>query len=140
LRLILFFSLGALFYAYRDEISIHLLGFVLSIGILGGALYFGQTLDLPLGGLFYAVAPVPLVYCVFYMAASGRMAWLNSRYDISYGVYIYGAVVQQCVEVLLPSISLIQYWLVTGLITICLAVMSWYLLEKPVMRYKNLFS
>jgi peptidoglycan/LPS O-acetylase OafA/YrhL len=68
--------------------------------------------------------------------ASG--AWLSklTRYDYSYGIYIYAFPVQQSLVYLYPQQTVGEHLLSAGLITILLAGLSWHLIEKRALSYK----
>jgi peptidoglycan/LPS O-acetylase OafA/YrhL len=59
--------------------------------------------------------------------------------DISYGVYIYGFLVQQTIMNYM-HLQPIQLMLISLPITFILAYFSWHLVEKKMLKYKNLIS
>jgi peptidoglycan/LPS O-acetylase OafA/YrhL len=56
--------------------------------------------------------------------------------DLSYGVYLYGAPVQQTVIALLPAASLLIGAVISLPIVFCLAWVSWRVIEAPALRMK----
>ena len=56
-----------------------------------------------------------------------------SKNDFSYGIYLYGFVIQQViVEVLFDyQLSLNIYFIICGVVSILFGMLSWYLIEKP---------
>jgi peptidoglycan/LPS O-acetylase OafA/YrhL len=81
------------------------------------------------------VAVWGLVACAtFYLAHAGRAAGRRRwRADLSYGVYIYAFPVQQAIT----AVSLREGWslgvcmLLSLVLTVCLALLSWYGVERP---------
>jgi peptidoglycan/LPS O-acetylase OafA/YrhL len=67
-------------------------------------------------------------------------SWLPSpefihRNDISYGVYIYAFPIQQLLAVYgLHRLGLVPYTVAATVITIGLALASWFIVEQPVMN------
>lgn len=59
------------------------------------------------------------------------------KVDLSYGMYLYGFVVQQiAVKYLLKyNLSVNVYFVICTLITLVIAVFSWYVIEKPAQRF-----
>lgn len=77
---------------------------------------------------------------IFYAAFAGissRAAVGRKRMDISYGVYIYAFPIQQTsVEIgLRQEWSLTTYFLVSFSITVCLACISWWVIERPSIQW-----
>lgn len=87
----------------------------------------------------FAIVYIPLLPYVVITAAHAlrRFDWLN-RWDISYGVYIYGFLVQQCVVTVLgPPVLVLRLTLLAGVLTACCALASWLLVEKPALGLKG---
>lgn len=57
--------------------------------------------------------------------------------DISYGVYIYGFIVQQTLMYFL-GLGTVKLMIVSMLITYIFAYFSWHFIEKPTLKYKDL--
>jgi peptidoglycan/LPS O-acetylase OafA/YrhL len=90
--------------------------------------------------MFYAVAPLPLTYVVFYCAKFLPFESINSKNDISYGVYIYGTLILNILAMAGFNYSWFVYVAATYLITFAMAKLSWHLIESPSLRAKNMFS
>lgn len=124
--LVPFFLIGMLIYAYRDRIKLNgeialilvLLFFILKSTPIGVALYYP---------MFY----IAMVYGVLWAGTSRAMLKVKLPHDYSYGVYIYGFVVQQCVTTLFPSFGGHKVFAVTAPITLLIAAASWHLIEQP---------
>ena len=72
-------------------------------------------------GFFKPLAAFPLAYLLIYLGAVLPLARLAARNDISYGLYVYGFPVQQLLL----------------LATIPFALASWFLVERPALRFKR---
>lgn len=59
--------------------------------------------------------------------------------DVSYGVYLYGFPVQQCVETL-SGLSWISNAVVASIIVVPVSLVSWFLVEEPALRLKWMVS
>lgn len=55
----------------------------------------------------------------------------------SYGMYIYAFPVQQAVMNLYPSTSTIMLMLTAFILTLLLSILSWRIVEKPALKWKN---
>ncbi|ETD32245.1 hypothetical protein W823_14780 [Williamsia sp. D3] len=127
-----YFFAGAAVYMFRERISA-------SPWVMVGALIV--SVGAVLAGLGSVVAPLGIAYaCIWIAAKFPRMLVERvdgGQIDISYGVYIYGWVVQQLVVLA----GLHEYGVVVMVGasiagTIPLAVASWFLVEKPALRWK----
>jgi len=124
------FFLGAMFYMHGDRIPV-------SWKVLGaGALVAGVAWPL---GLLPAVLPLWLAYALFVLALlpEGRLLAYNRLGDYSYGVYIYAYPVQQSLLVLFPGVHPLCHFLLSALCTFPLAILSWYLIERPALSLKD---
>jgi peptidoglycan/LPS O-acetylase OafA/YrhL len=76
-----------------------------------------------------------LPYFIFSYALSKNaiFAKIGMKNDYSYGLYLYGFLVQQVVMQFLSSykLSLNTYFLISTLLTLLCAVLSWHIIEKP---------
>ena len=128
---LIFFITGMLFYIYKN--SIHL-NFVLLIGIwlilylLKSTEYFEMFRYLLVG------------YIIYFIAMYKEFSWYNSnmKNDYSYGIYLYAFPIQQlfCTLYLEKVVSLSFSIIISFLITLLLAILSWHFLEKPCLKLK----
>ncbi|MFT3857437.1 MAG: acyltransferase [Aquabacterium sp.] len=137
-RLFTFFLAGMLFYAARDRIILDRFLFAGSLLVLVLALVAGTQWPLSSGGVFYAVAPLPLCYAVFYLTKKLPLQKINAKNDISYGVYIYGTLLLNVTAQTLPIGSWAVYLTLVTMLTVVLSWASWLLIEKPALRLKRL--
>jgi peptidoglycan/LPS O-acetylase OafA/YrhL len=86
---------------------------------------------------------------VFYPAFLMTSLWLMTTEPIkalrlpgefSYGVYVFGWPIQQVIATEFPNFSVHANQAVTIAISLALASMSWYLIEKPCIRFGRQLS
>jgi peptidoglycan/LPS O-acetylase OafA/YrhL len=124
-----YFLTGVVLYLYRDLVPRH-------IGLLWGAVSFASIILLT--GWNTVLLPIAVTYCAIYLATAElppRRGWTG---DYSYGVYLYGGLVQQMVLYIMPQPY--AWWLNVTLavpISLACAITSWHLIEKPALRLKS---
>jgi peptidoglycan/LPS O-acetylase OafA/YrhL len=129
-RLASLFLAGGCFYLYRDRIRYTRRGALLAAGTLGIAMFSLRWAELALavcGGyllLYAALTPQPL------------LARFNRLPDISYGVYLYGWPVEMLLIRYLPPQPVGTVFGLACLAVLPLALLSWYLVEQPLLRLK----
>ena len=128
----LYFTSGAIAYLYRTSISYTnriaaaaLAGYVICI-------FFNVPWLLK-----YIALPYLILY-VGYLSISPRISMWGKNGDYSYGIYIYGMLVQQSILAFL-NIKLNPYVLslMTLIVVFPFAWLSWHLVEKPALKLKN---
>jgi peptidoglycan/LPS O-acetylase OafA/YrhL len=126
-----FFLLGMLLYAFRDQVRLHWLPSVLVLVI------YVPLRDTTVG----AVVLYPgFAYGLLWIASMRSLRRFQPKHDYSYGIYLYGFVVQQAVTALLPSLNNYLSVAIAMPIAIALAALSWHLVERPclaMMRNKS---
>jgi len=129
LPLMLFFFAGSTWYLYQDKIPMSNKYFVLATILYILSLRFG----------FYAlVGPLTFVYVIFYLAAKFPIKSFDRHADFSYGIYIYAFPVQQLLSQLgVQSMGVWVYSIIAALLTLPLAVASYYLIERPALKLKS---
>lgn len=77
-----------------------------------------------------------LPYVVIACSKHFKAASVLNKWDISYGLYIYGGVVQQCLEAWLKGRiqSPILFFCVSVVLAVPIAYLSWRFVEQPAMR------
>lgn len=130
-RLTFMFFSGVNFYLHREKVPMSGRLFFILVGALSLSLLNREA--------FLMVYSISLAYLVLYLAyvPAGGIRRFNELSDYSYGVYIYGFPVQQSIAALLPGVGV---WLMLGLsavVTLCLAIASWHLIEKPALERKR---
>ncbi len=130
LRFGLVYGLGAAIYAFRDKIKFHILGIPVMFGL---AALSHKTV------MFEPVLDMALAYALFW-AAYVKLPKLNimkTMPDVSYGLYIYHWSVLQGIRHYWPEVTTLQLILLSTPISIALAALSWYLIEKPALKLKD---
>jgi peptidoglycan/LPS O-acetylase OafA/YrhL len=130
-RLPMIFMIGAVFAVYADKIPVN--------DRLGGMAAFLVVVSLFTGG--YIVLGYPaLAYLMLWLAARlrGPFRRVGAVNDYSYGIYIYGFLIQQ----LLAGAGVNRwgkapYLSLTFVLTLLCALASWHLLEKHALRLKH---
>ena len=89
---------------------------------------------------FTSLYSLPLAYLMFAVSYSKRIRFyqFGSKYDISYGVYIYAFVIQQIIYQLTNgTLPFVMNIFLSVLFTLPCAFLSYVCIEKPVMRFKS---
>lgn len=88
--------------------------------------------------IFFIVYTLAVPYLVLYCAyVPSRRIWTFNRLgDYSYGMYIYAFPVQQSIASLFPGIGVAQMFLLAWAVTLVPAILSWHLIEQPMLRLK----
>jgi peptidoglycan/LPS O-acetylase OafA/YrhL len=93
------------------------------------------------GQAFLNVYTLTSSYVLLYLAyiPAGFLRKYNQLGDYSYGVYIYAFLVQQSVVALIPKASVCLMNLISIPVTLCLAMLSWYFIERGALSLKGTF-
>ena len=119
-----FFLLGMLLYAFRDRVVIHgmpALVLLVAYVVLRHS-RFGPILLYP-----------AFAYGVLWLGSTPMLRRVVPKHDYSYGIYLYGFVVQQSLSGLYPAMNNYLSLLFAVPITVMLAALSWHLVERPCM-------
>ncbi|ODM76547.1 hypothetical protein A6X20_29750 [Bradyrhizobium elkanii] len=127
--LVFCFLAGVGFYLWRDKVPFNRTVCLLALVLCAAGMATGRG---------DALAPVPAAYVACYLGLMNpRRSWIVSSGDYSYGLYLYGFVIQQCVAAFGPPV---QHWYLNLLISLPLAfgvaVASWHLVEKRALRLR----
>lgn len=130
-RLFSLFFIGVTFYLWRHTINlswkIFCLCFLVLILASNSSKYFSVAYLFCLPYLLIFLAYIP----------SGFIRNFNNIGDYSYGIYIYAFPVQQSLVAMKLELSGATIFLLTCIITLTLAVISWHCVEKPALKFKN---
>jgi peptidoglycan/LPS O-acetylase OafA/YrhL len=125
-----FFFSGSLFYIYREVIP---QSNYVWIGLLAllflSYLFFTEYLWL----IYAAVLPYVTLWFAFNV---NSLHAFNKMGDYSYGIYIYSFPIQQTIVSYLPGLDVIPLFYLSMLLTLVLAIPSWFFIEKPALQYK----
>jgi peptidoglycan/LPS O-acetylase OafA/YrhL len=128
-RFVVMFLTGALLYQFRNVIPARWSLVALSVVIVLVASFLPN---------YRLVAAVPLAYAIIVSGALIHNKRLRLRTDLSYGVYIYAWPVQQLLVICgLGILNPFVFTIVSAAVTLPLAAMSWFIVEKPAMSLKS---
>ena len=132
-RLAAFFIAGALLYLYRQRVRLSWWGDVVAVLFVLGASAIGA---------FNVLAPLPIAYLMIQLGAMLPLTAIGRRNDFSYGVYIFAFPVQQVLATVFApqSIPVAVFIALSVVGTAFFAIGSWFLIEKPALRHKDLFA
>jgi peptidoglycan/LPS O-acetylase OafA/YrhL len=126
-RFAVMFAAGALIYQYQDKIPARW-----SLVALAAALVVASGL-LP---NYRVLGAIPLAYLV--IASGAILKRPNLRNDLSYGVYIYAFPIQQLLVIIgLGTLGVFPFFVLATLVTLPLAAMSWFVVEKRALALKK---
>ncbi|PTR03990.1 peptidoglycan/LPS O-acetylase OafA/YrhL [Paraburkholderia sp. GV068] len=121
-----FFMLGVLLYGLRERIDIHGL---MTLALTMVFLVFRDTAGAQ--PLFY----LAIVYGVLWVGTTPLLRRFVPRHDYSYGIYLYGFMVQQCVASIAPQLSHVTAVLIAAPFIVLCAALSWHCVERPVLMW-----
>ncbi|MFG2869981.1 acyltransferase family protein [Streptomyces sp. NPDC048338] len=126
------FALGAVIELYKERIPVSDPLGLASFAVLVGSLHYGYLFTVGIPAFAYL-----LVWLAIRLPAAFRR--VGAKHDYSYGIYIYGFLVQQTLALLgYTRWGLAAYLALTFACTILIAVLSWHLVERPAMKLKDL--
>jgi len=124
------FGLGIVAFQYREFIPLHWSG-VLVLVLLAVA-----TRE---QSIYPAILYLTTAYVSFWFAyvPAGKIRAFNRTGDFSYGIYIYAFPLQQALIYTFPNLMPVEMFAATLVLTLPVAIASWYLIEKPALGFKN---
>ena len=117
-----FFLLGMLLYAYRENIRLSWIPSVL-LAVAYVVFRFSVISTILLYPAF--------AYGLLWLASANFLKRLKPKHDYSYGIYLYGFVIQQIVASVYPSLNNYLAFLISVPVTVALAAASWHWVEHP---------
>jgi peptidoglycan/LPS O-acetylase OafA/YrhL len=141
-----FFLLGMLLYAFREYIFIDgkvaLALIVIHVLLRQWATHWATEQPHQWGRLGHEpFLYLGFVYGLLWVASSRTLSRIKFRNDYSYGIYLYGFIIQQVVSSYAPELDNFVSLLITVPITVLIAAMSWHIIEKPCLTYfRNKFA
>lgn len=126
-RLLIMFLAGALLYLYRDKIPANWTLVVLSVVIVAVSMFLPD---------YRLLGALPLAYVIIVSGALIRHKRLQLHTDLSYGVYIYSFPLQQLLLIAGLSAPPLLFAVVSTIVTLPVAALSWFLVEKPSLTLK----
>jgi peptidoglycan/LPS O-acetylase OafA/YrhL len=125
-QLLPFFMAGSVFYLLRDRIPCTVWLAAASLAVLIVLPHLAQN-------RFVVLCALPMGYLLLYLGAVLPVP-LGRRNDISYGMYMYGYPVEQALRWAHLS-SHTVFTVLSILCTVPLAAASWFLVERPAIRW-----
>ena len=125
-QLVPFFMVGSVFYLLRNRIPCNLWLAAASLAVCVVLPHLAQN-------RFVVLCALPMGYLLLYLGAVVPLP-LGRRNDISYGMYMYGYPVEQLLRFAHLS-SHTVYIVLSVLCTVPLAAASWFLVERPAIRW-----
>lgn len=120
------FALGALCAIYKDKIS---LSYELSLGLMLLSYVFWDTIGQH--AFFYAA----VFFTALFVSTWHPVVKLTPRWDISYGIYLYGWPAQQIISSTMPGLPRwIDITTTIALSAVC-GCISWVLVERPTLSF-----
>lgn len=130
-RLFIFFESGVLIYLFKDVIYSNrfLLKYLFfSIIIICFFRFSNFSINI--------ILPPILIYFAIY---NNRFSFVEKFGDLSYGLYLYGYIVQQIiVSFKIDFMNEYLLFIFSLIISLIIAYCSWHYIEKPMLRLKNL--
>jgi peptidoglycan/LPS O-acetylase OafA/YrhL len=128
--LVFCFLSGVGFYLWRDRTPFNLPTFLFALSLCAACLSTKH------GDAF---VPVPAAYVTCYLGLlNPRRSWIVSSGEYSYGVFLYGFVIQQCVATFGDPV---RHWSLNILISLPIsfgvALVSWHLVEKYALQLRS---
>jgi peptidoglycan/LPS O-acetylase OafA/YrhL len=124
---LLFFFGGAMSFSFRKYFILNYKVGLLLIAVCFGSYFVNFKLFI---GLFY----VALIYNMLVVATSDLIKMIKLPGDYSYGIYIYGFLIQQTIAHLAPDISSYQSLILSLPITYLFGMLSWHFVESPALK------
>ncbi|MFD5084640.1 acyltransferase family protein [Kitasatospora sp. NPDC058201] len=126
------FGLGAVAELYKKRLPINPVAGVLAFGVVLATAHYGG---------FTVIGLPAFAYVLLVLAARmpGPLTKVGTKVDLSYGVYIYAFPIQQCLT--LWEVNRHGYAVYTALsvaLALLAALCSWFLVEKPALKLKDL--
>lgn len=131
LRFMAMFGAGVGAFFFQDKIILDTKYFIAIIILV--------VASSPFRILFVCISYGLLAYMVLYLAyvPGGFLRKFNQLGDYSYGIYIFGYPTQKAVMTMFPDINVFELFAMSFTITLFIAIMSWHLLEKPMLKLKR---
>ncbi|AWB56320.1 acyltransferase [Colwellia sp. Arc7-D] len=128
------FFIGGSLYVLRKYISLNIKWVLVLISVLLIALFISKAMFF----VAYILTMPYIVLCAAYLP-TGIILNYNKLGDFSYGTYIYAWPIQQTLTTIINPISPYEmiFWCIPT--TIFLAILSWYGIENPTMKFKKHF-
>lgn len=130
LAIIPYFFMGIVFLSPRVKKYLNL---QLAVGLLCVAAMMNLSAAKSEIVIFFVL---PYFVFSFAFAENPKFVKCFSKNDFSYGLYLYGFVIQQCIVKILweYQLTLNIYFVICAFVTFAFSALSWFLIEKPAQR------
>ncbi|MEG9524293.1 MAG: acyltransferase [Hyphomicrobiales bacterium] len=142
-RLYVAFLLGiaAYLYRYRLPYDLRLIGLAAAIVFAAGAFDLTAVTAVPVHPFLNLVVLPSLIYLTVCLGVTDLwVPALLKRGDYSYGIYLYGWPIQQALVALVPVRNTTQQVLLALPCIVLFAMVSWHLIERPILGLRRRFS
>lgn len=131
LRFLPLFFMGSLLYIIKDKLILSTRFFLFLVFVI--------IMSAGNAKFYYILHYLFIGYIILYLAyiPKGKIRNFNKLGDYSYGLYIFAYPIQQSVIALNPNISGLNAFYISLILTLILSVLSWHLLEKKMLTFKN---
>ena len=89
-------------------------------------------------GFATEIYAIPMTYIVLYLAINIKSPKFIQKNDISYGIYIYSWPIQTVLtcyyRLYNPNMNLLEFGIISLIISIAFGLFSWYVVEKPILN------
>lgn len=119
------FMAGALLAQWREQVRVSHLG--LAALVLGCVLAHGTS-------AFFPLVVVATSYASYWFAYLLPVLPWPKQVDYSYGLFLYGFPVQQCLLALWPGLGPVSLCALATALSLALAAASWHVLEQPLLK------
>jgi peptidoglycan/LPS O-acetylase OafA/YrhL len=129
--LVPFFLAGAVLFYFSSRVRLNAWGALGAITLLGVLAIIRQV---------EALGALPLAYILLWaaVAAPRALQMVGSKHDFSYGMYLYAFPLQQMLVVVgIQRYGLLVFTLASMLLTMPLAMLSWFVVERPSLKLKS---
>lgn len=130
-RLPAFFAFGALLALYKEQANIN-------VRVVSGLILFAWIFRH--GAAFQFVFYPAFLITALWLMTTEPIKALRLPGDFSYGVYVFGWPIQQVVAAVFPNFGIHENQAVTIAISLAMASISWYVIEKPCIRFGRQLS
>jgi peptidoglycan/LPS O-acetylase OafA/YrhL len=133
IRQLQFFLFGMLSYAFRKYFIID---YKIGLAIIGSCLVAHAVNFFGVLWLSY----IALIYSMLLLATTGLFKKIKLPGDYSYGIYIYGFLIQQIIAHFFPKLTSYPSMLITIPLTCIIGSVSWYFIEHPAIKIAKKLS
>lgn len=127
------YFIGGLVVLYKDKIFLNIKSLIVLLIVLAAFKLFGFINRSLLFNVFS-------VFFILYLSYNKSFMKLSLKNDFSYGVYLWGFLIQQIIQSIFPELNGIIFNLMALIIAISIASVSWFFLEKPCMEFAKRLS